>query len=153
MTNLTPLYLDDLAVGDRFTSRSYELTLDSLLEFANLYDPQPFHLDPQAAQATVFNGLAASGWQTAGITMRLWSECFPVVNGLIGLESQVSWPMPTRAGDQLHVELCITEIKPSASKPEMGIVTYQSETKNQHDQVVQKNTTKIVVFRRATAAD
>ena len=144
-----PLYLEDLAVGDRFVSESYLLTEQQLLEFAHIYDPQPFHLDKQAAQHTLFNGLAASGWQTAGISMRLWSECMPIANGLIGLESQVTWPHPTRAGDRLHVEVEITEIKPSTSKPEMGIVTYNSQTKNQDGQVVQKNTTKIVVFRRS----
>ena len=151
MSNL--IYLDDISVGDRFLSRCYLLDEQSLLAFARQYDPQPFHLDDAQAQKTLFNGLAASGWQTASITMRLWTETVPIANGLIGIESQVKWPMPTRAGDELHVEIEVTDVAPSKSKPDMGIVTYRSQTKNQHGQVVQDSTTKILVFRRNTASE
>lgn len=147
------LYLDDLKVGDRFTSPSYTLTEEKLLAFAREYDPQPFHLDNELAKDTLFKGLAASGWQTASITMRLWTETLKINNGLIGIESNLKWPTPTRAGDTLHVEAEITDIKISQSKPHMGIVTYHSLTKNQHDQVVQENTTKVVVFKRDSSSE
>lgn len=142
------LFLDDLSIGDRFISPSHTLTKEKLLEFASDYDPQPFHLDDELAQATLFNGLAASGWQTASITMKLWTQTLKVANGLIGVDCHVKWPTPTRAGDTLRVEAEIIDIKISKSKPNMGIVTYHSLTKNQHDQVVQDTTTKIVVFKR-----
>ncbi|WP_264754278.1 MaoC/PaaZ C-terminal domain-containing protein, partial [Alkanindiges hydrocarboniclasticus] len=91
-----PLYLDDLNIGDRFTSPAYTLEKDQLLEFAGEYDPQPFHLDDELAKDTLFNGLAASGWQTASITMKLWTETLHIANGLIGIDCHLKWPTPTR---------------------------------------------------------
>lgn len=142
------LYLDDLKVGDRFSSSTYTLEKHKLLEFASEYDPQPFHLDDELAKDTLFNGLAASGWQTAAITMKLWTDTLKLANGLIGIDCHLKWPTPTRPGDTLRVEAEITDIKLSASKPNMGIVTYNSLTKNQHDQVVQDTFTKVVVFKK-----
>ncbi len=142
------LFLDDLKIGDYFTSSTYTLTKEELLEFANKYDPQPFHLDEELAKDTLFGGLAASGWQTASITMKLWTQTLHVANGLIGIDCHLKWPTPTRAGDTLRVEAEIIDIKISKSKPNMGIVTYHSLTKNQHDQVVQDTTTKVVVFKK-----
>ena len=142
------LYLDDLHLGDRFKSPTYTLTKDKLLEFAREYDPQPFHLDEELAKDTLFGGLAASGWQTAAITMKLWTQTLPVANGLIGIDCHLKFPTPTRAGDTLRVEAEIIDITRSKSKPNMGIVTYHSLTKNQLDQVVQDATTKIVVFTK-----
>ncbi len=147
----TPLYLDDLHIGDRFSSATYTLEKDKLFEFASEYDPQPFHLDDDFAKDTLFNGLAASGWQTASITMKLWTQTLNVANGLIGIDCHLKWPTPTRAGDTLRVEAEIIDIQHSKSKPNMGIVTYHSLTKNQHDQVVQDTTTKIVVFKRKSS--
>lgn len=145
------LYLDDLAVGDQFVSGTYQLSKEKLLEFAQEYDTQPFHLDDDLAQQTLFKGLAASGWQTASITMKLWTSSMHIANGLIGVEANVKWPTPTRAGDILHVEAEIIDIKPSQSKPDRGIVTYRSLTKNHQGQVVQDAITKIVVFKRPIA--
>lgn len=142
------LFLDDLKIGDHFTSSTYTLTKEELLEFANKYDPQPFHLDEELAKDTLFGGLAASGWQTASITMKLWTQTLHVANGLIGIDCHLKWPTPTRAGDTLRVEAEIIDIKRSSSKPNMAIVTYHSLTKNQLDQVVQDTTTKIVVFSK-----
>ena len=142
------LFLDDLKIGDYFTSSTYTLTKEELLEFANKYDPQPFHLDEELAKDTLFGGLAASGWQTASITMKLWTQTLHVANGLIGIDCHLKWPTPTRAGDTLRVEAEIIDIKRSTSKPNMAIVTYHSLSKNQLDQVVQDTTTKIVVFSK-----
>ena len=144
-----PLYLDDLHVGDQFNSSTHTLTKDKLFEFASEYDPQPFHLDEELAKDTLFEGLAASGWQTASITMKLWTQTLHVANGLIGIDCHLKWPTPTRAGDTLRVEAEIIDITRSKSKPNMGIVTYHSLTKNQHDQVVQDTTTKVVVFSKS----
>lgn len=143
------LYLEDLKVGDQFKSDSYLMTLEEILAFAEKFDPQPFHLNEMAAaEHPVFQGLAASGWHTAAVTMRLWTQCFPVAYGLIGSESHVRWPRPTRPLDQLRVEVHITDIKPSRSKPDRAIVSYETETFNQDDQVVYSSSTKILVFSK-----
>jgi len=146
------LYLEDLQVGDRFISRKYEMKLDEILQFAQMYDPQPFHLDEEEAQQhPIFQSLAASGWHTSAVVMRLWTECFPVVHGLIGAESSVRWPRPTRPGDQIHVEVEISEIQPSKNKADRGLVSYNSQVFNQNGEVLMNSTTKILVFRRSLA--
>lgn len=143
------LHLDDLVVGDRFRSDEYLLDHEQLKAFARRYDPQPFHTDEAAADASLFGGLAASGWQTAAITMRLLVDSVPIAGGLIGLGAELRWPNPTRPGDRLHVETRITGITPSASKPDRGIVHAETRTLNQLDEVVQTMTSKLMVFRRS----
>lgn len=143
------LYLEDIKVGDRFISRDYEMTLEEITQFAQLYDPQPFHLDEKAAlKHPVFQGLAASGWHTSAVVMRLWTECFQVAGGLIGSETSLRWPRPTRVGDLVHVEVEIASITPSKSKPDRGIVSYITQALNQHGDVLLISTTKILVFKR-----
>ena len=143
------LFLEDLSVGDRLRSDSLALDEAQIKEFARQFDPQPFHLDDEAARHTLFGGLAASGWHTAALTMRLLvTSGLPIANGLIGAGVELSWPKPTRPGDTLHVDSVILDIKPSRSKPDRGIVTVQSDTINQHGEVVQHKVSKIVVFRR-----
>ncbi len=145
------LYLDDLHIGDRFVSREYEMTLEQIQQFAELYDPQPFHLDEQkAVQHPIFQGLAASGWHTSAVVMRLWTECFPIAGGLLGTESNLRWPRPTRVGDKIHVEVEITAITPSKSKNDRGIVSYVKQALNQHGDVLLLSDTKILVFRKST---
>lgn len=144
------LYLEDLKIGDHFKSREYEMTLEEVLDFAHKYDPQVFHTDIEKAKDhPVFQGLAVSGWHTSAITMRLWTECFPIANGLIGSESNLRWPRPTRVGDRIHVDVEIVAITPSRTKNDRGAVTYITQAKNQHDDVLLISTTKIVVFKRA----
>ena len=142
------LYLDDLAVGDQFISREFPLVAEQIKDFARAFDPQPFHLDEAAAARSFFGGLAASGWHTAAITMRLMTESIPFADGLIGANVELSWPRPTRPGDVLRVESTITAISPSQSKPDRGIVTLQIDTLNQRGEQVQKLTPKVLVFRR-----
>lgn len=143
------LYLEDLHVGDQFTSEPYSMHESEILNFAGQYDPQSFHTDAQAAAThPVFQGLAASGWHTCAVTMRLWTSCFPVAYGLIGSESSVRWPRPTRVGDELHVVVTITDIHHSRSKPDRGIVSYETQTLNQHGETVLISNTKILVFSR-----
>jgi acyl dehydratase len=147
------LFLDDLAVGQRFSSRSHTLDEAQIKAFAAQFDPQPFHLDGQAAKATLFGGLAASGWHTAAITMKLLVESgLPLSGGIIGSGGEISWPKPTRPGDTLHVVSEIEQVTPSRSRPDRGMIRVRSETRNQHGEVVQVLVAKLVVPRRAAAA-
>jgi acyl dehydratase len=143
------LYLEDIQVGDRFHSREYEMTLDEILEFAQKFDPQPFHLNAEQAQEhPIFQGLAASGWHTCAVVMRLWSECMPIAYGLVGSGSDVHWPRPTRPNDKIRVEVVIDSITPSRSKNDRAIVSYTTKAFNQNDEVVLNSETKIIVFKR-----
>ena len=142
-------YLDDLQVGDRFSSAEHALDEAQIKAFAAQFDPQPFHLDPEAAKATFFGGLAASGWHTAAITMRLLvGGGLPLAGGIIGAGGEISWPQPTRPDDVLHVETEVLSVTPSRSRPERGMVTVRSETRNQQGDVLQLSVTKLVVPRR-----
>lgn len=117
--------------------------------FAAEFDPQPFHLDEAAAETTVFKGLAASGWHTAAVAMRLLvTGGLPFANGIIGLGGEIAWPRPTRPGDVLHVESEIVEITPSRSKPQQGIVTLRGKMLNQNGEAVYLLTAKLLVLRR-----
>jgi acyl dehydratase len=121
--------------------------------FAAEFDPQPFHLDEAAAERSIFRGLAASGWHTAAATMRLMVESLPFAGGMAGLGGEIAWPRPTRPGDTLRVESEITEIIPSRSKPNQGIVIVRSTTLNQNAEQVQAFTAKIIVFKRPADAN
>jgi len=144
------LYLDDLFVGQRFTSTTtYRMDAERMKAFADEFDPQPFHQDEAAGKASVFGDLAASGWHTAGAAMRLLvTSGMRIANGLVGLGGEIAWPRPTRPGDVLHLESEILEIRPSKSKPNQGIVTVRSTTFNQNDEPVQIFTARILVFKR-----
>ena len=142
-------YLDDLQAGDRFTSAEHALDEAQIKAFAAQFDPQPFHLDPEAAKATMFGGLAASGWHTAAITMRLLvGGGLPLAGGIIGAGGEISWPKPTRPGDVLHVETEVVSVTPSRSRPDRGMVVVRSETRNQHGDALQQSVYKLVVPRR-----
>jgi len=144
------LYLDDLHVGRRFTSRTHALDERQITAFASEFDPQPFHLDREAAKETFFGGLVASGWHTAAITMRLQvGGGLPIAGGLVGFGGEVAWPTATRPGDVLRVESEVVEVVPSRSRPDRGIVTVRSETRNQRGEVVQTATVKLLVPRRS----
>ena len=143
------LYLDDLKVGQRFTTASQTMDTAEIKAFAAQFDPQPFHLSEEAAKDSLFGGLAASGWHTAAVTMRLLVETGPrLAGGVIGASGEVKWPQPTRPGDTLHVESEVLAVTPSRSRPERGIVAMRSTTFNQRDEVVQLMTANLVVARR-----
>ena len=143
------LYLEDLHVGQRFTSGSFYMDGARVEEFAREFDPQPFHLDAAAAQASIFRGLAASGWHTAAVAMRLLvTGGLPLANGIIGLGGELAWPKPTRPGDTLRVESEVLEVLPSRSKPNQGIVKVRSTTLNQDGEPVHVFTAKVLVFKR-----
>ncbi len=147
-------YLDDLKVGQRFVSPSHALDESQIKAFATQFDPQPFHLDDEAAKSTLFGGLVASGWHTAAITMKLLvAGGAPVTGVVVGAGGELTWPRPTRPGDILHVESEIMDIRPSRSRPERGMVTLRSETRNQRGETVQIMTAKLVVPRRSAQAE
>jgi acyl dehydratase len=140
-------------VGQRFSSGSHTIDAAQIKAFAAQFDPQPFHLDGEAAKATLFGALAASGWHTAAITMKLLVESgLPLMGGIIGSGGEVSWPRPTRPGDTLTVVSEVEEITPSRSRPDRGMIRVRSETRNQHGETVQVLIAKLVVPRRVTAA-
>ena len=146
---MAELYLEDFAVGQCFTSASHTVGADQIKDFASRFDPQPFHLDEAAAQASFFQGLAASGWHTAAITMSLLVKSgMPIAGGLIGAGGEITWPRPVRPGDTLHVESEVLAVTPSRSRPERGTISLSSETKNQQGEAVQILTSKMLVWRR-----
>jgi acyl dehydratase len=143
------LYLDDLAVGDRFGTHEVTLTLEGCKAFAAEFDPQPFHLDEAAGRQSVFGRLAASGWYTASLSMRLLVEGeMQIAGGLIGLGGEMKWPRPTYPGDTLRVETAVLDVRVSESKPDRGIVTVRNRTLNQHGEAVQLAVVKMLVPKR-----
>jgi acyl dehydratase len=146
---MNELYLDDFHVGQKFGSGRLRVETDQIKAFAAEFDPQPFHLDEEAAKNSFFGGLAASGWHTAALTMRLLvtSDLKPA-GGVIGASNEISWTRPVRPGDDLRVESEVLEVRPSKSRPEQGLVKVRSTTINQNDQPVQVLTANLVVPRR-----
>jgi acyl dehydratase len=143
------LYLDDFCVGQRFVSGAHTVDAEAIKAFAREFDPQPFHLDEEAAKGTLFGGLVASGWHTAALTMRLMVQRgLPVAGGIVGLGGEMNWPRPTRPGDTLTVVSEIMEVTPSRSRPDRGVVRVRSETRNQRAEVVQFLDAKLLVPRR-----
>ena len=143
-------YLEDFAVGQTFGSGRARIDAARIKAFASEFDPQPFHLDEKAARASIFQGLAASGWHTAALTMRLLveSELRPA-GGLIGAGfDEFRWPRPVRPGDELRVESEVLEVRPSKSRPDQGLVKVRMTTLNQGGEAVQIMIANIVVPRR-----
>lgn len=146
---MTRLHLEDLSVGQKFTSGTFRVDAAQIKAFAEQFDPQPFHLDEEAAKDSLFGGLAASGWHTAAITMRLLHDGgAPIAGGVIGAGGDIEWPNPTRPGDVLTVESEVVEVRPSKSRPDRGMAVLRAETRNQHGQLVQVSTMKLVVPRK-----
>ena len=143
------LHLEDLHEGQRFTApERIEVNTEEVKAFAAKYDPQPFHLDDAAAEASFFGGLAASGWHTAAMSMRLIVAAIPFGGGVIGAGGEIRWPRPTRPGDVLQVECTVETITPSRSKPDQGIVRVRCETLNQNGELVQVLIANLLAFRR-----
>jgi acyl dehydratase len=147
---MTLLYLEDLAVGQKFGSGKAVVEAGRIKSFAGEFDPQPFHLDAAAARATLFGDLAASGWHTAALTMRLIVDGdFKPAGGIIGAGvEELRWPRPVRAGDTLRVESEILEVRPSKSRPEIGLVKVRNTTLNQNDEPVLVQVANLLVPRR-----
>ena len=141
-------YLEDLQPGQRFVSPKHLIDEAQIKAFATQFDPQPFHLDHEVAKASLFGGLAASGWHTAAITMRLLVGGMPLAGGIIGAGGELSWPKPTRPGDELQVESEVVSVTPSRSRPERGMAIMRIQTRNQHGDVLQVFVVNVVVTRR-----
>ena len=147
---MTERYLEDLHVGDRFGSGTFEVTEKDIVDFAQDFDPQPFHLDLDVAKRSVFQGLVASGWHTAAISMRLFvTGDLKLAGGSVGLSvDELQWPRPVRPGDTLRLQTEIVEVRPSQSKPDRGILRIRNVTTNQSGEVVQSFFASILVRRR-----
>lgn len=144
-------YLDDFVIGQTFASATLRITAEQIKSFAAEYDPQPFHLDEEAARGTIFRGLAASGWHTAALTMQLLvgSELKPA-GGIIGAGlDELNWPRPVRPGDELHLNSEIIGVRPSQSRPGQGVIKVRTTTLNQNDEPVQILIANLVVPARA----
>ena len=143
-------YLEDFAVGQTFGSGQLSIDRERAKAFAAEFDPQPFHLDEEAARHTIFGGLVASGWYTAAVTMRLLveSELKPA-GGLVGAGfDEFRWPRPVRPGDKLRIESEVLEVRPSRSRPEQGLIKVRTTTMNQDGEAVQVLVANLVVPRR-----
>jgi acyl dehydratase len=143
-------FLEDYAVGQKFGSGRLTIAKEQITSFAAQFDPQPFHLDERAARDTIFQGLAASGWHTAALTMRLLVEGeLKPVGGIIGMGfDEFRWPRPVRPGDELRVESEVLEVRPSKSRPDQGLIKVRTTTLNQRDEAVQVNVGTLIVPRR-----
>jgi acyl dehydratase len=146
---MTVHYFEDLAVGQTFASPTLPIDADAITAFAAAFDPQPFHLDDEAARHTMFDGLAASGWHTASLSMRLClASDFRPAGGILGIGGELSWLKPVRPGDTLRVEIEVIEMRLSRSRPGQGIVKVRVTTLNQHGEPVQTFTPTLFVDRR-----
>ncbi len=130
------LYFEDFRPGQRFRLGSWLVTEDEILEFALKYDPQPFHRDPEVARTTAFKGLIASGWQTAGVWMRLYCEEVLLRSSSLGSPGiqEVRWLAPVRPGDRLTGEVEVVEVRPSARHRERGTVVMRGQLWDQMEE-------------------
>jgi acyl dehydratase len=147
---VTEKYLEDLHVGDRFGSGTIEVTEKKIIAFAREFDPQAFHLDAAAARKSVFEGLSASGWHTAAMSMNLFiTGELKLAGGSVGLGvDELRWPRPVRPGDVLRLETEILDLRASRSRPDRGIIRIRNVTTNQQGEVVQTFTASVMVQRR-----
>ena len=153
MTATAGRYLEDFAPGQKFASGRLTIDKNSIKRFALEFDPQPFHLDDAKAEHSIFGGLAASGWHTAALTMRLLveSELRPM-GGIVGAGfDEFRWPRPVRPGDELHLVIEVLEVRPSKSRPDQGVIKIRTTTLNQTGEAVQVNVGNLIVPRRPAA--
>jgi acyl dehydratase len=147
-------YLEDFEPGQKFGSGRLSVEATRIKSFAAEFDPQPFHVDDITARGTFFKGLAASGWHTAAMTMRLLvdSELKPA-GGIIGAGfDEMRWPRPVRPGDELHVESEVLDVRPSKSRSDQGLIKVRTTTLNQNDEPVQVFVGNLLVLRRSASS-
>jgi acyl dehydratase len=143
-------YFEDFAVGQTFGSGRLRIDKERSKTFAAEFDPQPFHLDEEAARETIFGGLAASGWHTAAVSMRLLVDSeFKPAGGILSFGfDELRWPRPVRPDDELRVESEVLEVRPSTSRRGHGLVKVRTRTLNQNGEAVQVATANLLVARR-----
>ena len=143
-------YFEDVQVGDVMRFGHYEVTRDEIIEYARQFDPQPFHLDEEAAKASMFGGLIASGWHTGAMFIRMVVEHTTPVHattGAMGFDD-LKWIRPVRPGDVLSVESEIREKIESRSRPDRGTVKIESRISNQRGEVVMSLVSLVIYLRR-----
>jgi acyl dehydratase len=146
------MYFEDFYIGQMIHSAgSYKVTAEEIKEFAQKYDPQPFHLDEAAGEGSFFKGLAASGWLTAAIVMRLRVESIPVFGGMIGAGvEEMRWTLPVRPGDTIRTEIEVVGVRHSASRKNYGIVRTRTLAYNQNHEVVLRSTVNFLAPLRGS---
>ncbi len=151
MAATTRLYLEDFAPGQKYGTGKIRIDAAAIKAFAAAFDPQPFHLDEEAARASFFGALSASGWHTAALTMRLLVEGgLRPAGGIIGTRAdELKWPRAVRPGDELEVEVEILEVRPSATRPGQGYVKCRTTTLNQRREPVQVLVMNLLVDARS----
>jgi acyl dehydratase len=143
------LYLEDVVVGTEYVTDEVTITAEEIIAFATQFDPQPFHTDPEAAVGSFFGGLAASGWHTASLTMRLLVTQGPeIAGGTIGAGGELAWPSATRPGDRLHVRITVESVSASKSNPSRGAAILKVETLTSDDELRQLFTVRTLLFAR-----
>jgi acyl dehydratase len=149
----TELYFEDFYVGQKFNSTgSYKVTAQEIKEFGQKYDPQPFHLDETAGEGSFFKGLAASGWLTAAIVMRLRVQVITVAGGMIGAGvEEMRWTAPVRPGDTIRSEIEVLGVRHSQSRPKFGIVRTRSVAFNQRNEIILRSTVNFLAPLRPSA--
>jgi acyl dehydratase len=148
---MTERYFEDFAVGQVFKpSCRVRIEKEDIIAFAQKFDPQPFHLDEEAARRSMFGRLVASGWHTAAVTMSLIARAdYRAAGGTVGLGfDNLRWPTPVLPGDELHIESEVLEVRPSRSRPDRGLLKMRTQTLNQNGEVVQEVVGNAVVPRR-----
>ena len=147
------LYFDDFQVGQVREFGRYDITSDEIIDFARRYDPQPFHVDEDAANASMYGGLIASGWMTCAIAMRMVCDEYLLRSASMGSPGvdTIRWKQPIRPGDVLRMRLTTLEVRPSQSKPDRGIVKTAWEVLNQRDEVVMTSEGMGIFARRPPA--
>jgi acyl dehydratase len=147
---MTKRYLEDFAVGQTFGSRRLRVDKERIKTFAAEFDPQPFHLDEEVARDTIFRGLAASGWHTAALTMRLLVESgINLAGGIVAAGVvELRWPLPVRPGDELRVESEVLEVRPSQSRPNREMIKMRTQTLNQNGEAVLVFVANLIALRR-----
>ena len=143
-------YLEDFAPGQKYGSGRLRVESERIKSFAAEFDPQPFHQDEDAARRSIFGGLAASGWHTAAMTMRLLVESdFKPAGGIVGAGfDEFRWPLPVRPDDELCLDIEVLEVRPSKSRPNQGLIKVRTTTRNQKGEAVQVSVGNLVVPRR-----
>ena len=145
-------FLEDMSVGQRFGSGTIRVSAEDIVRFGRDFDPQPSHLDRTLAKETLFGDLAASGWHTAALTMRLLVEGeFLPAGGIVGAGfDELVWPVPVRAGDELHVTTEILTVRRSQSRPKQGVIKVRNLTINQNGETVQRAVGNLIVKARSS---
>ncbi|AXV76613.1 MULTISPECIES: MaoC family dehydratase [Ralstonia solanacearum species complex] len=131
-------YFDDFEVGHTMEMGTYTVTEDEILTFARQYDPQPFHVDPEAAGRSIYGGLISSGWMTCAVMMRLMVQSFLSKAASMGSPGvdEIRWLKPVYPGDTLSVSSTCLEVRPSQSKPDRGVAVNRWEARNQRGELV-----------------